>query len=252
MQHWALKNLAPTYLSPYPPYSLLLGKSLFSSLTMYSSPETHLRRLRRPNTHLLQRLSWPHSHVSELRLRPVSLPTQTIYSTDVSILLFSLWAPCSNPMLLEWQAFNKYWRMTEYVEFESESQWSTPENKSEIRATKIKKTPLRSPRQFYIFSIVTNFSVYATSHIPEITSIILRISRPLKAILLFSLFFVAKILCIFIHRKTCPSVTQFSMLMSPRPSPAPLLLHSTPLPQMVLRLIPCCKFSEPGLQLGLF
>ena len=73
----------------------------------------------------------------------------------------------------------------------------------------IKKSLLHSLGQICILSIFLYFNFYTASPIPEVTSIILRIPRPLKVTLLSSLLFAAKIICIFIHGKTCPSVNQF-------------------------------------------
>lgn len=54
-----------------------------------------------------------------------------------------------------------------------------------------------------MFSIVLNFHFYreCVSHVPEITSIILKISRPLKLVLLFSELFDVKIAGVFTRRR---------------------------------------------------
>lgn len=121
-----------------------------------------------------------------------------------------------NRMLLTWQAFDKHWRMNEYVKFKSESQRSIPENaKSKIWGAKIKKTLLPSPRQIYIFFHCHQF--------PEITSIILKISKLLKVILLSSLLFVGKLCVSSSAGKHVPLWFRLSMLTSPSPSPSPSL-----------------------------
>ena len=74
----------------------------------------------------------------------------------------------------------------------------------------IKKALLLHPLgQICIFSFVLYFNFYIASSIPEITSIILRLSGSLKVIFLCSLLFAAKIISIFIHGKMCPSVIPF-------------------------------------------
>ena len=67
-----------------------------------------------------------------------------------------------------------------------------------------------------MFSIVLNFHFYreCVSHVPEITSIILKISRPLKLVLLFSELFDVKIAGVFTRRRAAPLGFGLPMLMS--------------------------------------
>lgn len=117
-------------------------------------------------------------------------------------------SPAHNPVLLTPSAFNRYWRMNEYVKFSCESwrceRWN---GKPKVLAAVIKRPHHIPQGRFMIFNCLNvNFDSECISHIPEITPIILKTSRPLKFIFLVSVLCDIKIICIFIHRKMCPSV----------------------------------------------
>lgn len=106
---------------------------------------------------------------------------------------------------------------------------------------------LHSLGQICILSFVLYFNFYIASSIPEITSIILRLSGSLKVIFLCSLLFAAKIISIFIHGKICDSIYLCEGGLDPQLVSVPASHTFTFSSEMVLMLIPSSKFPEPGL-----
>ena len=105
----------------------------------------------------------------------------------------------------------------------------------------------------FMFSIVLNFHFYTecVSHVPEITSIILKISRPLKLVLLFSELFDVKIAGVFTRRRARPSGVRFTHaneLLLQKPALPFHTSHTLSLPlAILLRFTVASQLPEPGL-----